>query len=200
LQFALNNKKYKDAKSFVNLGPISLVEKRSVYSKIVYSKFGAILENANQVVMQIEKAYRNRPFVIRFESAKKHLPNICEYSNKELVNFLIDLLVLLVPIPYNDLILIIENIFSHEAKKMKIVQGTISLLQTLQFFTYENELLFPGPRVLSRGLNFTYDKRKARRVRAQVLQFYRKNDLNRMKLYEAYINSNWGENDKTKVN
>lgn len=189
---AINNKKFKNVKSFINLGPIELIKKNSKYPKIVYSNFDAVLETADQVIEQIEKIYKARPNYFEIRLSSKNLPDITTYSYKKLINFLIDFIALITPIAFNDFALIFEEIFP--GKYSSKVNGSTRLLQTLHFFIYDKGLLYPDVRILDKGQKFSYSGVVARKTRAQILEFYRKNDRQRIKSYEEYLKENWIEN------
>lgn len=172
----INEKQHKDSVSFINEGPIKKIQSESEFKEVLYCNMSAPLQIAEYIVSVIETSkLRKRKSIVLKDS---------ELPKKGKLHLLIDLLMILNPISKDDLSKIAQVIKVFE--KEKNADQMLDIVEALGYIESYDGYIFPKKYYLEPFLqhkNIVSQKK----VRATVLQYYRKNDPKRINIYNSYL-------------
>lgn len=166
----INNKKFKDSPSFINDGCIKLIESKSKFTPVIFCDMATPLFVAHEIIGTITK-YSNR--------RRKSLDLGHEgFSKKVQLYFLIMLITLLNPITPTELNYIATKLDFFKEKKE--VRKMINIVTTMGYANpSEKGYLYPTKYYMEPFLQHI-NIAQMKRIRAEILQFYRKNDKSRI--------------------
>lgn len=174
----VNQKKYSESPSFINLGPIAKVTRESDFENPVICNFSSSLQVADTILQRIEKGTpQKRKRIERLSSGDFSITN-----SQLKLSFILEILSLATPIKKKELVNICKAILKFDSK---VMNSYIKFILTAELF--EEVDCFLIPKRLREGILDTvsiYDKSKCR---AKVLRYYKKFDPTRMSIYCSEI-------------
>lgn len=173
----INEKQHVLATSFINEGCINRVRAKSEYKNVLSCDMKSPLYIAEKIVQEIESNKRKKRRVFSFVPEELNLKNQ--------LYLLISLLTLVSPIDEKDLIKIVEAVKffpkKQEAKRMLNVITTLGLVHNSKEGYLYPEKYYLDPFLQHHRIG------EMKKIRAKILQYYRKNDMARIEWLNSYV-------------
>jgi hypothetical protein len=131
----INDKKFKETKSFISLGPIVKVNKKSIYKPVIYTHFESILDETPIIEARLSKAVKKNNKKVEL----KTIGNFYQLSPKEKIYFILDIITLFQPISKEELPVLFEKLFGEHNID---IDFHISLLIALGLVKENNNYFF----------------------------------------------------------
>jgi hypothetical protein len=156
--------KFRDAQSFIALGPIAKVNKKSRFKPVVYADFDAILKSAVEIRSRlegIERAYRRSVSLGSEPDFRTALP-------KHRVLFLADLIHLLSPTTLAELVEVLRYLFGPVFYDIKLELGLLRSLGLVK----QLDKGFLGYSTGEPAFFFDYQGESSSALRGLVVRYY----------------------------
>ncbi len=171
IMLIINNKEYKNAKSFISYGPIAKINNKSIFKPVIHADMKSVLtkiSDINDRLLKIKRIYNRRVDISSYNNFKTIPPKIR-------MLFLYELILLFSPLTFSELIDIL--IFIYEKRNYNI-RTEINLLHTLKLIELKDTFYYIDYNhhhnfFFYEGLNITS-------VRASNINYLYKNYRNRL--------------------
>ncbi len=171
----VNDKQFVDRDSFISLGPLKKIDKKSKFKPVIYTNLKSILKEVhkikNRLLSTIQRKHRT----------SMEINNNLEPKFK--MYFVFDLIYTFQPISRNEVLSIYNNFIN---KKNNSISTEISLLQTLGLIK-EFEDLFISTKKQKKPF-FNYSFHKYNKIKAMIVNHYHKyNKKVKMKIFQEKL-------------
>ncbi len=178
----LNRLKFENEPSFINKGPIRKVKTQSKFKEIYYYKTpSTVLEVADSIINGIKDSlpkYGSHSTV----SNVKDLLDEKSYSKRDSLQFYLEIVRLLCPIPKTEFIKVFFKLTNIENTSIDEILGILTTLKYIEEIgNQDNPLLVISPSNQQPFLLSRYEK-----VRTEILYKYKKLDPSRLEVYYEY--------------
>ena len=161
----INDTKFEEEESFINLGPIAKIERVSKFGKAIYTNTESILNAATEITQRLAKIERSR----RKGYDLRSLETLDACPPKIKMLFLADLISLFSPIKYGDIIRILKVCYGEQHVEIDVELGMLMALNLIEetdgYYWRSN---------YEKGLFFDFDDVGLIRLRSGVVNYYSK--------------------------
>jgi len=171
---AINEKKFEDSDSFISLGPIAKLKKKSKFG-VFFANFDHILSTIDKIEASLEKNSRKNSKSININSAKDFNS---QKQKKIKLLILSDLITIFNPIASSEMIEVVKRIFDYD--KSFVLDEELALLETLGFIKKRDDYY-----IKSKERNFFFFKLKRGNIydmRYKIFNHYSKHFSKRIEL------------------
>lgn len=175
----VNNIDYISSTSFISKGPIAKVNEISKYGKTIYANLDSVLQSVNEIVSRLELTKKKVNQTINIDN----IDNYNKLSNKDRMLFLLDLITLLQPVRYQEILLVLKKIVGHGSYQ---IDFDLKLLTAVGYISENNGFYLKSKR--NTKMFFVFEKSKVvLTIRSLIFELYRKHDRKRIILYNDII-------------
>ena len=162
----INEKKFKDSKSFIKLGPIAKADKLSSFKPTLYADFKHILKYVGLIEDRLNsKLKRRRRKRIDLSTYERFV----DKKRKIKMLFISDIIALFSPLSHRDLFYILREIYGEKTRYSLKIE--IGILEALGIIQRDKNLLYRTVNEKDYFFDFNVD---IERLRATVLNHYAK--------------------------
>jgi hypothetical protein len=161
----INEEKFRRDNSFVNLGPITKIEKQSKFGKVVYVDFANILIAAPEITNRLRLIERKRSRAVDFRSFELFR----QKEPKLRMLLLADLIALFSPLAFQDLLNLLKGIFGENHFDIDL---ELSMLFALGLVVKSGAFYWRS--LKDRGLFFRFAGLNETVMRCQLINHYHK--------------------------
>lgn len=168
----INDSKYSEKESFINLGPIKFLNNQSKFKPMIETdleRISTCIESVEERLKVIEKKYRRR--------IEEPLSTLIRDNKKSRLYLLHDIIRLFQPINRKEIEYIFDNII--ENRKFELTHE-IELLLTLILIKEDNKYLT----TLDTAYFYSFDGFSINDFRVMIFEDYKKNDCKRLEIYQ----------------
>lgn len=172
----INESKYKYSTSFISRGPIQKISKlKGGPCGVIHVEMESMLSCAKEINNLIGRLKKRRAERVKFDDY-----NILKSSKKRRLLFLCDIINLMSPVTYRELISIFKEVYGE--KKFNFLQFDIHMLEALKFIkrvkndTGDSYFLRSCSGLMFIDMSFNYELK----IRSDAFLAYKKNDPSRL--------------------
>ncbi len=163
---AVNKIEHRNEKSFINLGPLSKIEKMSKFGKVIYTDFDSILTASDLISNRLEMSLRKK-------AQRINLSAITDFNAKRnrkyKMLFLSDLISMFAPININEIYTLLFELYR---SKYFNIEFEISLLKSLNMIIEHNGYYFKP--MQNNFYFFKYSNLNTTNLRYSIINHYAK--------------------------
>ncbi|MCO6358225.1 retron St85 family effector protein [Roseivirga pacifica] len=138
ITLVVNNSIHQQVDSFINLGPLKRVEKKSKFGGAIYGDFSNILLSVNEIEKRLKGGMKKRSYAVNISSFE----NLEDRANRRFkMLFISDLINLLGPIRKKELIYVLKYVFDADYIN---IDFELSLLESLKLTKSDKEFIVRG--------------------------------------------------------
>ncbi|MAT59102.1 MAG: hypothetical protein CMF23_14115 [Ignavibacteriae bacterium] len=126
----INDKKFKESDSFINLGPIKKVNRVSKFGEVINTNLETITLSGHDLGQKLTKIQRKKRKRIKLSNPREFK----SFDGKEKMLLLLDLVNLFEPISYSELIELLINFFGKGTYDIQFEIGLLSALKLIAKF------------------------------------------------------------------
>lgn len=178
----LNKLEFENEPSFINKGPIRKVKTQSKFKEIYYYKApSTVLEVADSIINGMRKSLPKYGSHLTI-SHLKDLVDEKSFSKRDSLQFYLEIVRLLCPIPKNEFIKVFLKLTNDEDTSIDEILGILTTLKYIEGIgNQDNPLLVISPSNQQPFMLTKYEK-----VRTEILYKYKKLDPSRLDVYYDY--------------
>ncbi|WP_339811262.1 retron St85 family effector protein [uncultured Imperialibacter sp.] len=170
---AVNKLEFVGEDSFINLGPLKKIERKSKFKPVIYANFKRILNYIDIIENNLKGNLRKNAKSINFKTFELFTKN-----KKYRLQFISDIVTLFGPITKEEVTLVINEIYSQTVHYK--ADFDISLLESLSFIRSFDGHYFSAP---NREFYFySYGQENMLRMRSNTINHFAKHNLSRLKM------------------
>ncbi len=169
----VNDIKFEDGDSFITLGPLAKINKKSKFKPVIHVDFDSILRAATELKKRLSVVKRKNRTRIDMRDLKK----FNNLAHKHRMLFLLDLITLFHPISKMEIVEILKRCYGNFSIN---IDTDLHLLVALDMVATSNGFYY---RLLpQKNLFYDYEKLNTTKVRAAIINHYHKNYPEKIKV------------------